>query len=291
MQDLFGLRTWICAVAMIVACNGLHAEEKPIRVMSFNIRYGTANDGENAWPKRRGFVVETIQAFAPDLLGTQETLKFQRDELASKLEGYGVFGVGRDDGQDSGEMMAIYYREDRFEMLAGGHFWYSETPAVAGSKSWDSSLPRMATWLKLQDRESPDHDIFYFNTHFDHMGQRARVESAKILRAKIAEISAHNPVIFTGDFNAPEGSEVYKTLFEGEEPIRLVDTFRQLHPDQTDNLGTAGGFTLSSRGRNRIDWIGCSEHFEIRSAEIDRTNRDGVTPSDHFPVTAVIERE
>jgi endonuclease/exonuclease/phosphatase family metal-dependent hydrolase len=126
-----------------------------IRVMSFNIRYGTAADAENHWDKRKEFLLETIQNFDPDLLGTQETLAFQRDYLAEKLAGYGYLGIGRDDGMEQGEMMALYYRKDRFEKLDGGHFWLSETPEKIGSKSWDSSLPRMATWVKLKDLKNP----------------------------------------------------------------------------------------------------------------------------------------
>src|SRR3954453_19665447 len=127
----------------------------PVRVMSFNIRYGTAKDGENAWEKRKEFLAETVAAFDPDLLGTQETLAFQRDFLAAKLAGYGVFAAGRDDGKEAGEMAALFYREARFEKLAGGHFWLSETPDVPGSKGWDAALPRVATWVKLRDRVAP----------------------------------------------------------------------------------------------------------------------------------------
>ena len=265
------------------------AAEKPIRVMSFNIRFGTAKDGDNVWQNRRDFVVETIQAFNPDLLGTQETLAFQRDELAENLPEYAVFGVGRDDGKESGEMMAIYFRKDRFKQLDGGHFWYSESPDVPGSKAWDTSLPRMASWLKLEDRNQPGKVVWFFNTHFDHRGVQARIESARLLRQKVAELTKGGPAIITGDFNASEETKVYENLFAGDEPVKLIDTFRNQHPDQTENLGTAGGFSRSSRGNRRIDWIACTKHFEVESADIDRTNRNGVTPSDHDPVNAVLK--
>src|SRR5436189_387541 len=132
-------------------------QERPseVRVMSFNIRYGTADDGENRWERRKEFLAETIASFNPDLLGTQETLGFQRDYLAEKLPGYEVLGVGRDDGKEKGEMMALYYKKERFKQIEGGHFWLSETPDKVGSKSWDSSLPRMVTWAKLTDLKNP----------------------------------------------------------------------------------------------------------------------------------------
>ncbi|WP_197441043.1 endonuclease/exonuclease/phosphatase family protein [Thalassoglobus neptunius] len=275
---------------LILMTFSLQAEEtSAVKVMSFNIRYGTANDGDHVWDNRKEFVVETIQAFAPDLLGTQETLKFQKDYLAEHLPDFEVIGVGRDDGKESGEMMAVYVRKSRFEILDSGHFWYSETPHEPGSKAWETSLPRMATWVKLSDRTQSGKTIWFFNTHFDHRGKQARRESALLLRKMVSQLAGKDPAITTGDFNAAEGSDVYKNLFDGETPIPLTDTYRSSHSDSDENVGTSGGFTLKDRGTRRIDWIGCTNHFSIESAEIDRTNRNGVTPSDHFPVMAVLQ--
>src|SRR5687768_1547994 len=146
----------------------------PVRVMSFNIRYGTAPDGENHWSKRKDFLVETIQAFDPDLLGTQETLADQRDFLAAKLPGHESFAAGRDDGRDRGEMAALFFRKDRYQKLDGGHFWLSDSPDKPGSKGWDAALPRIATWVKLKDRlDAAAPPVFFLNTHFDHRGTEA----------------------------------------------------------------------------------------------------------------------
>ncbi|NNJ24126.1 endonuclease/exonuclease/phosphatase family protein [Alienimonas chondri] len=281
------------AGAFLLPAIGSAAE--PVRVMSFNIRYGSANDGENAWPLRREFVAETIRAFAPDLLGTQETLAFQRDELSARLPGYAVFAAGRDDGREAGEMMAIYYRTDRFEKLDGGHFWLSETPDEAGSKSWDSSLPRMCTWLKLRDKRPDGAGVFWaFNTHFDHRGPKARAESATLIRRKIAAIAGDGPALLTGDFNAAPGSKPYQNLFAATDAAgpALRDSYQIKHPDGEpgESAGTAGGFRRGDRGERRIDWIAFTPGWTIKEAAIDRTNRDGRTPSDHDPVTAVLER-
>lgn len=262
-----------------------------LRVMSFNIRYGTANDGENHWDRRKEFLVETVQAFAPDLLGTQETLKFQRDYLREKFEVYDVSGVGRDDGLDAGEMMALYYRRDRFRRLDGGHFWLSETPEKIGSKSWDSSLPRMVTWVKLVDLQ---HDqkppIVFFNTHFDHQGEVARLESSRLLRRQLTKLAEGCAVVITGDFNTDEGSAPYQALFQPEAMLDspVIDTFRLVHPDRGPMEGTFSAFRSSETKGARIDWIGVSRHWKTIAASIDRTARDGRTPSDHFPVTAVL---
>src|SRR5688572_30355099 len=125
-----------------------------LRVMSFNIRYGTAKDGPNHWDLRRDLLVDTIRKFDPDLLGTQETLLEQAEYLAEKFPQYDWLGVGRDDAKRKGESVAIFWRKDRFEKLDAGHFWLSETPEVPGSKSWDTALTRMTTWVKLRDKKA-----------------------------------------------------------------------------------------------------------------------------------------
>ncbi len=263
-----------------------------LRVMSYNIRYSAAKDGINAWDNRKEFLFERIADFDPDLLGTQETLANQRDFLAKKLTGYVGLWAGRDDGQEKGEMMALWWRTERFEKLAGGHFWLSETPEKVGSKSWDSSLPRMATWVKLKDKTAPDAPpILSVNTHFDHLGKVARVESAKVIRRKIADLGAGCRVVLTGDFNSGDGSDPYKTIF-GEfdgTPTPLVDTFRAAHPTPVMDEGTANGFDATRTAGARIDWIGCTKDWETRGAGIDRAARAGRTPSDHFAITAVLK--
>ena len=273
--------------------NFAHAAEPTadVRVMSFNIRYGTAKDAENRWELRREFLVETVRHFGPDLLGTQETLAFQRDFLVEQLDGYAAFGAGRDDGREKGEMAALFYRTERFEKLDGGHFWLSETPEVPGSKSWDSSLTRITTWVKLRDRQnSQAPPLVFVNTHFDHRGKLARVRSAELIRQRIEELPSGTPVILTGDFNAGEASPPYDALFGAHDSATspLVDAFRMLHSDRGTEEGTFSGFRAGSTTGPRIDWIACSRHWTIQSAEIDRTQRDGRTPSDHFPVNAVL---
>jgi len=264
-----------------------------VRVMSFNIRFSTANDGINHWNLRKEFLVETIRKFDPDLLGTQETLADQRDYLAEQLSGYEYLGVGRDDGQEQGEMMAIYWKGDRFEKLEGGHFWLSETPEVVASQSWDTSLPRMVTWVKLRDRRAPEaKPILWMNTHFDHRGQVARLESSKLIRRRLEAEAAECHLIVTGDFNAGQDSPPYAALFqpEGTGPLRLIDTYRAVHPERQSDEGTFTGFRSDATSGPRIDWIAVCDRWQVTDAQIDRTEKDGRTPSDHFPVTAVIRR-
>ncbi len=262
-----------------------------VKVMSFNIRLGSANDKENSWPHRKEFLVETIKAFDPDLLGTQETEKSQKDFLDEQLKGYTSLGVGRVDGKDKGEMMALYYKTARFNQLDGGHFWLSETPEIVGSKSWDSSLPRMVTWVKLQDNLQPNGPpLWFFNTHFDHLGKVARAESAKLIRQRIAELPQGAAVIVTGDFNASEGSEPYQNLFAEKEGSQLLkDTFRLAHPGRLKQEGTFNKFDPNSRDGARIDWIAVTDALSVESARINYVSKEGRVPSDHFPIEVVLK--
>jgi endonuclease/exonuclease/phosphatase family metal-dependent hydrolase len=287
----FLLIALLAAFCVLPAPGQADKQTLDVRVMSYNIRYGTAKDGENHWDNRKDFLIETIQAFDPDLLGTQETLGFQRDYLAGKLAGYEVLGVGRDDGGSTGEMTALYFKRDRFEKLDGGHFWLSETPDKPGSKSWDTALTRMATWVKLRDRRQPKaKPVVFFNTHFDHRGQQARLESARLLRRRVAEIAAQCRVIVTGDFNSGQDSPPYRALFGAEDahasPLR--DAYRLLHPARAADEGTFSDFKAGAVNGPRIDWIGLSAGWQALGATIDRTEREGRTPSDHFAVTAIL---
>ncbi|MEX2119685.1 MAG: endonuclease/exonuclease/phosphatase family protein [Pirellulales bacterium] len=284
----------VVSIAVLGSAAGA-ADGQPLelRVMSFNIRYGTAADGANHWDERKQFLVDTISRFDPDLLGTQETLGFQRDYLARQLPQYEVLGVGRDDGRDAGEMMALYYKAERFEHLDAGHFWLSETPDQPGSRSWDSSLPRMVTWVKLGHRDNATASpLLFFNTHFDHLGVEARLQSARLLRAQLAAIGDGCSLVVTGDFNTPEASPPYCALFDDadDRPSPLVDTYRLVHPVREADEGTFSGFRAAATAGPRIDWIGVSREWQVLEAGIDRTQQDGRTPSDHYPVTSLLRR-
>jgi endonuclease/exonuclease/phosphatase family metal-dependent hydrolase len=263
-----------------------------VTVMTYNIRFGTAKDGENRWDKRKDFLAETIRATNPDLLGTQETLGFQRNFLAAALTNYQVLAAGREDGKEKGETTAIYWRSDRFEKLDGGHFWLSETPSEPGSKGWDTSLPRMATWVRLKDKSKAGKPVLWINTHFDHIGKVARLESAKLIRDRIGMLGKDCSVIVTGDFNSGEGSDAYKALFAPREQDAspVLDSYRTAHPQREPNECTTTPFVSTPGKGNRIDWIAVSPDWTVVGAEILHPDRNGRTASDHFPVTAILRR-
>ncbi len=270
----------------------LEAGEKntPVKVMSFNIRFGAANDGENSWKHREYLVLETIKNYDPDLIGYQEALKFQVDILKANLDGYGFHGIGRDAGTEKGEYVPLMWKTDRFEMVDSGHFWLSETPEVPGSISWDSSLTRMLSWVVLRDLKSVDQKEFVFaNTHFDHRGKQARLESAKLIRRRAEEIMDDYPIILTGDFNTTEELAPYAALCKGEgfsgEP--LVDAYRVIHPTPNDQEASFSRWNGHRKGK-RIDWILHTDDFVTLNAAINYTQENGRFPSDHYPVEATV---
>ncbi|HSI34600.1 MAG TPA: endonuclease/exonuclease/phosphatase family protein [Tepidisphaeraceae bacterium] len=286
---------WIIAFLFATAVRADDPARQPgdLRVLSFNIRYGTAKDGADHWDKRKDFVAETIRKHDPDLLGTQETLPFQADFLKEKLPGYTFVGAGRDDGKTKGEMAALFFRTDRFEKVEEGHYWMSPTPDVPGSKGWDSSLPRVTTWVKLKDKAKAGRTFVFFNTHFDHLGKQARVESAKMLRQRIEALGGGALAIVTGDFNAGESSDPYKAVVTDPktpapgEKVKITDSFRSIFPERGPTEGSFNGFKGTKDGA-RIDWILHTPGLTTVSAGIDRVEREGRYPSDHFPVWAVL---
>lgn len=260
----------------------------PLRVMSFNIRYGAADDGPNRWQHRRELVMDTIRRYGPDLLATQEGLDNQIEFLRAEMPEYSFFGVGREDGKRRGEYAAIFYRAERFELLDGGHFWLSESPDVPGSKSWNSSQTRIVTWCRLIERSSPTAAFFLFNTHFDQRSEAARQASAELLSHQICGLANGGPVILAGDFNSTEDEQPYKTLVSGDaDTPGLADAYRAVHPNRSPDELTRHDFR-DLRVGSRIDWILHSSHFTPQAATIERIAFEDRFPSDHYPVMATL---
>jgi hypothetical protein len=169
------LLTLASVVGIISACstNKGSAAKVPIRVMSFNIRLNTPADSANAWPHRKEMVASMMRFHRADLTGVQEALKDQMDDLTKLLPEFGWMGVGRDDGKEAGEYSAIFYLKDRFAVLEQNTFWLSESPEKPGSMGWDAACVRIVTWAKFKDKRMGK-AFYHFNTHFDHIGEKAR---------------------------------------------------------------------------------------------------------------------
>jgi endonuclease/exonuclease/phosphatase family metal-dependent hydrolase len=265
-----------------------------LRVMTFNIRYGTANDGDNSWLKRKDMVCDVLRRHDPDIVGLQEALRFQIDYIRAALPEYGEIGVAREDGYIEGEYSCILYRTDRFGVGESGTFWFSDTPEIPGSNTWGNACVRICSWARLIETKTGK-AFYIFNLHLDHVSQPSREKSAALLAERIKNRRYKEPFVVTGDFNVGESNPVVKylkgesdlDLGTGQEivnPVRMVDTFRVLHPDATD-VGTFNGFKGTRRG-DKIDYVFVPPGTKVLEAQILYDSVNGHYPSDHFPVMA-----
>jgi len=278
----------IAAAALLAAC--WQAEPEPARLvaMSFNIRLDNPADGPDRWANRRERVAATIAARTPDVVGLQEVLLHQQAFLSESLPDYGHYGVGRDDGQKKGEATPVFFRKDRFAMLDQGTFWLSGSPDRPGSVGWDAAITRICSWVLLQEFGS-DKRLYVFNTHFDHIGEQARVESATLIRRKIAEIAGTQPWVLLGDFNSAPDSAAYRRLTDATGDMAvLIDTYMQAEEPPVGPDSTWNGFSEIEPGR-RIDHVFAGKQLRPLSLEIMVDQRDGRFSSDHLPVVATLE--
>ena len=249
-----------------------------LKVMTFNIRYGTADDGDNKWENRKDIFFDVLKNQKADIIGLQEALKFQLDEIKARFPEYEQLGVGREDGKTKGEYSAILYLKKKFKADSTGYFWFSDTPEVPDSRSWGNNVTRICTWVLLKDI-STGKSFYYYNLHIDHESQNSREKSAGLL---LKRIDGKKNVIITGDFNAGENNRAVKEIIEGG----FEDSFRVLHPNEKD-VNTYHAFKGTLTG-DKIDYIFIRGTFKVNKAEIIRYNKEGKYPSDHFPVTAVL---
>lgn len=277
---------FLCLLLSSTAHASQREVREPLTIMTFNIRYGTAADGENQWNARREHLFEVIRREDADLLGLQEALDFQIDEILKAAPMYAVVGVGRDDGAEAGEYSAILFRKDRLHVAEAGTFWFSDTPSVPGSKSWGNNITRICTWARFIDRDG--RGFWHFNLHLDHQSQPSRERSTVLLRQRIdARSVAIEPVVVTGDFNVGESNPAMLTMTGAAPagPAPFVDTFRVLHAGERE-VGTGNAFKLGNTRGDKIDYVLVQPGTDVLRAEILRDSRGNRYPSDHFPVVA-----
>ena len=286
------LRPFLIALFCTVIVGFSAANDGPqLSVMSFNIRYGSAKDGDNDWEKRKELVFDVLKEQDADVIGLQEALKFQIDAILDNAPAYAMLGVGRDDGDSLGEYSAILYKKDKFIVRDSGTFWFSDTPDKIASTSWGNKITRICTWALFEDKAG-GRSFYHFNLHLDHRSQPSREKSVQLLAKKITERRVKAPFLVTGDFNAGEANPAIQFLTsphaaDAYAELPLVDTFRELHP-HAKTVGTFNGFKGITSG-DKIDYIFAPRGTKVISASIIRDNTNGRTPSDHFPVKAVIE--
>jgi endonuclease/exonuclease/phosphatase family metal-dependent hydrolase len=271
----------ITLISFLFICNLLVAQN--IQVITYNIRLNTPDDGINAWPNRSKQVAALLIFHDPDVFGIQEALSGQIEDLQAQLPKMKWVGVGRDDGKKAGEYSPIFYNSEKYKSLKQGWFWLSETPDKPGL-GWDAACNRVCTWVLLET-EKKDKQFMVFNTHFDHKGTTARVESAKLILRKIKELNKDNlPVILTGDFNLTPEQAPVAVITKELKDSRSISKKPPYGPS-----GTFNGFDFNSPLKDRIDYVFVSEQVEVKDYAVLSDSKDLRYPSDHLPVFVNLE--
>lgn len=252
-------------------------------VSSYNLRYDSKTDSGNMWMQRKIPLIALIRFHDFDIIGTQEALENQLNDITTALPVYTRYGVGRDDGKTGGEHSAILYKKDRFDLLNKGDFWLSQTPDQP-TLGWDATCcKRLCSWVYLLDKKTKK-KFYVFNAHYDHQGKIARVESSKLIIEKIKSIAGKSPVIFTGDLNGGHETECYQIVANSG---IVKDTYTQVEYPYANG----GSFNDWGRSLNRtdiIDHIFVTPPFTATKWGILTDSYKGKYPSDHFAVMAVL---
>jgi len=279
---------FLTVLMIVITIWGLKAQKRmcssvPFTVATYNLRYNNPEDGENAWPKRKGVVKALIRFHGFDLFGTEEGLIGMLNDL-SEMKEYAWIGRGRDDGKEKGEHSAIFYRKDRFRLLDHGDFWLSETPDKP-TFGWDATCKRICTWGKFKDIVSKK-DFYFFCVHFDWDGKKAKTASGKLMVKKISEIAGEYPVFCVGDFNSEPETEQIRTMKSLLEDSREVSEEAPYGPE-----GTFEGFDYEAQLKGKLehdDYIFVSKKIKVLKYGVLTDSYDCKFPSDHLPVVAKV---
>ncbi len=274
----------VCLMAFLFMTNCQPHPVDPIKVMTFNIRYGLADDGLNSWKYRKMNVARIIRYHQAEIIGFQEAMGFQLAFLDSAFDHFTWIGAARDDGKRKGEYTAVFYDSTRFRILKQSTFWLSETPDKPG-RGWDAAYNRTVTYAKFMDLKSHK-TFFFFNTHLDNEGKTARLESTRLIRRKISEISRGRNTILTGDFNCRPVDPPYRYLTApvGEDSPLLFDTKNLSESGHYGPAGTFTGFDLTAAPSRPIDFIFVGRGIIVKKHATLSDSFDGYLPSDHYPV-------
>lgn len=258
-----------------------------INVMSFNIRYDNPADGDQNWHQRKENVVRMINFYDLDIIGMQEVLVSQLNYLKDNLQDYQAVGVGRKDGKEKGEFSPVFYRKDRFKELKSGTFWLSETPEKV-SKGWDAALERIASWVVLNDNIT-DKEFIFMNTHFDHRGKQARIESAALLKGKATELAAGMQLILTGDFNLTPESEGIQTIIKPDGENTLVNSSSTATFTYGPDWTSTGFNDRPFAQRKVIDYVFLKQIKTVKRYAVISEKLNDLQLSDHCPVFVQVE--
>ncbi len=272
----------IILILLLVFSSSLIAQVETI--MTFNIRYDNPYDKHNNWHFRKAELVDLIKYYSPDVLSVQEALSHQLDYIDSALTDYAYVGVGRDDGKRKGEFSAVFYKKSLFKVLKSGNFWLSETSDKA-SFGWDAACIRICTYTLLKNKLN-NKKTWVFNTHFDHEGKKARIESMNLIIKKIKEFAKTDnyPIILTGDFNMSPEHESIKNIQNFMQDSYKVSKIKHYGPS-----GTFNDFDILKKLNYRIDYIFVKGYKVLKHRHIEDRRANDLRISDHLPVIAEFE--
>lgn len=260
-----------------------------VKVMTFNIRKPTTWDRWHSWKQRKEMVIDTLRSNAADIIGLQEAENDQVWDIQRAMPQYNNYAVGRNDGSRKGETCAIFYRKERFTVLDSGTFWFSNTPAVPGSKDWGNMWPRICSWVRLIDKTAGK-NFYVYNIHLDNLSGNSRELSARLLAGKIAARKTRDPFIVMGDFNMEANDPAMQYLQDANNStpyLHMRDAWSSVHFRER-RIGTRHGWEGDTSGP-MIDHIRLCENTIPLDVQVDRRQYDGRYPSDHFPVVAKIQ--
>ena len=278
-------RILLFALAALVAfpqiSDARKKDSEGLKVMSYNIRYGSAEDGTNSWQYRWPATISMLNDVQPDVFGVQEALDFQLTLVSEMARNYKNVGVGREDGKHDGEHMAIFWNKKTVKMLKWGTFWLSETPEKP-SMGWDAACFRTATWALMKDKKTGK-KFYFVNTHLDHVGKEARKLGLKLIVDRIDDINPEKyPMVLTGDFNVRPDNPCLVDL------DKIMTSTRKI-AKKTDSKGTFNGWRKDREG-GVIDYIYVSGFGEVVEYEtITKKYADRSFVSDHYPIMSVLK--
>lgn len=278
-------------IALLLLLSGMAVplfSQHTLKIMTFNIRLDVASDSLDNWQYRKDNLASQVLFYETDILGVQEALTNQMQDLEKLLSEYQHMGVARDTSLKWGEYNAIFYKKDRLKLLDHNTFWLSPHPDQKGVKGWDAALPRIVTWAHFQDVRT-NKKFYVFNTHFDHMGINARKESAHLILNEITRITNENPVVLMGDFNSRISEEPYKVLTNERDPLHVVDGRNISINPPYGPYGTFNGFKNSEDEGGPIDFIFVKNKVKVLKHAVFSESWKGRFSSDHFPVYVEIQ--
>ena len=257
--------------------SALNAQE--LALMTYNIKLDYPKEGDNSWDRRKDWMIDQINFYEPDIFGVQEAMPNQMKYMDSTMTKYSYVGVGRDDGKDEGEYSAIFYNKNTFKIISSSTFWLSQTPDQV-SIGWDAACNRVCTYALFEDVKN-NAQFWVFNTHFDHVGEKARMNSSKLILEQINTINSQNrPVILMGDFNLESETENIQIIKKSLYDSRDISKREPFGP-----YGTFNGFEFETPVTRRIDYIFVSKtNIEVNKYAVLSDNKDLKYPSDHLPV-------